>query len=144
MTHNHEHNSFKNIFHKLQLLTKKSYAPYSQFLVAAIIQNQNQKNSLGVNIENVSYGVTVCAEVVAIGNWIVQKKTIINSPEWITILYLYSPQKDFIMPCGRCRQILIEHQQEKHPLKIYTFNQQGIAKMFWLNDLLPAIFTMKK
>ena len=56
------------MFHKLQLLTKKSYAPYSQFLVAAIIQNQKQNNSLGVNIENVSYGVTVCAEVVAIGN----------------------------------------------------------------------------
>lgn len=68
MTHNHEHSSFKNMFHKLQLLTKKSYAPYSQFLVAAIIQNQKQKNSLGVNIENVSYGVTVCAEVIAIGN----------------------------------------------------------------------------
>ena len=48
------------------------------------------------------------------------------------------------MPCGRCRQILIEHQSEKHPIKIYTFNQQGITRIFRLNDLLPGIFTMKK
>ena len=68
MTQNSKCSNSQNIFHQLQSLVKKSYAPYSQFLVTAIIQNQKKKNSLGVNIENVSYGVTMCAEMVAIGN----------------------------------------------------------------------------
>lgn len=112
---------------------KNSYSPYSKFKVGSAIKLSNGKIYSGCNIENASYGGTVCAERVAI--W----KALSEYPgEKITEVLVVTDTKKAWPPCGFCRQVIAEFAAKT--VKIHTSNLKGIQGTFSMKDLLPESF----
>ena len=80
-----------------------AYAPYSQFSVGAAALVDDGRIVVGCNVENVSYGLTLCAECVLVGN------LISTGGGRLIALTCCDQRKEILMPCGRCRQVLLEH-----------------------------------
>lgn len=110
---------------------KNAYAPYSNFKVGAAIRTLDGKIFSGCNVENASYGLTICAERTAICTAI---SLGYRSFEQMVIVANSSPP---CPPCGACRQFLYEFAPE---LKIWVMNLTGEMKSFSLKDLLPEAF----
>lgn len=79
-----------------------AYAPYSQFPVGAAARLEDGSIVTGCNVENASYGLTLCAECTMVG------AARMNGGGLITEFYCVDGQGAILMPCGRCRQILFE------------------------------------
>lgn len=90
-----------NLYKHAKKASELSYSPYSNFRVGAAVLTNGKKVFLGTNIENVSYGLTICAERVAICN------AIINNSIDIIAIAIFS-KKGGVSPCGACRQFIIE------------------------------------
>jgi cytidine deaminase len=84
-------------------LTKQAYAPYSKFRVGAAAQTPDGRIFSGCNVENASYGVTLCAECGLVSEFVA------NAGSALVGICVKSAQGDFLTPCGRCRQLLVEH-----------------------------------
>lgn len=129
----------KSINDGLQETLAKAYSPYSKVKVAAAVEYQvNGENRVayGVNVENVSYGLTICAERSAISNAIVDGMTTIQA------VSVMSNQPSPISPCGACRQVLTEFMQnEDGPVVCVT---QDLEKKWYstLGQLLPNRFDL--
>lgn len=80
----------------------RAYVPYSSFPVGACLVGENNKLYLGVNIENVSIGLTNCAERTAIF------KAVADGTRSFQHLVVVGNTEDPIAPCGACRQVLVE------------------------------------
>lgn len=80
-----------------------AYAPYSGFSVGAAAITSDGRYVTGCNVENVSYGLTLCAECTLIGN------LYISGAGRLRALSCVNAEGDPILPCGRCRQLLHEH-----------------------------------
>jgi len=112
---------------------EKAYAPYSQFKVGAAVVGGDGLVYTGCNIENASYGATVCAERVAIFN------AISSGNRKIVKLAVISPSSQtYTMPCGICRQVAMEFGGKKLP--VLCGGQAGHFKQFTLEELLPEAF----
>lgn len=110
---------------------EKAYCPYSNFPVAALIEGKNGEYAVGVNVENASFGLTVCAERIAMFNFIVNG---FSNP---IRLFLYAPTEEFTPPCGACRQVLSEFNPE---MEIVIFDREENFKLYKLSNLLPQSF----
>ena len=120
---------------------KNSYSPYSKKTVGAAIRLSNGKIFTGCNIENSSYGGTVCAERVAV--WKAASECGGNIQ--ITDVYVATEASPPWSPCGLCRQVINEF-VAKH-CDIVLVNPKGDEKHFTHRDLLPESFdrsTLKK
>jgi cytidine deaminase len=124
--------SQKELLKEAKLVLKNSYSPYSHFRVGAAILTEDGKIFTGVNIENASYGLTICAERVA------AFKAISSGHTSFTDLAIVSSTKKPTFPCGACRQVLSEFSSQ---IKIYL---QGGEKVFRLADLLPHAFDARQ
>jgi len=113
---------------------KNAYAPYSHFNVGAALLTKNGKIYTGCNIENSSYGASVCAERVAIF------KAVSEGEREFTALALVTDTKEPVMPCGICRQVLAEFAPQ---LKIYSATISGIVKETTLDKIFLDAFTIK-
>lgn len=120
-----------NYFAKLRFLLNNAYAPYSKFKVSAIVVADN-KEFYGVNIENASYGATICAERVAINN------AIASGTRAFKELHILSSANDFCYPCALCLQVMSEFFDSK--TKIIVYNKKGEHKTILFNKLLPIKF----
>lgn len=92
-------------------LLKHSYCPYSNFQVACHIRTRSGQVFRGVNVENASYGLTMCAEASAISSMITSTGVENEQDRQIDYIYVCSaekPGKNTLMPCGACRQMLSE------------------------------------
>ena len=83
---------------------KKSYSPFSKFAVGAGVLTANGKVYGGCNVENSSFGMTICAERCAIF------KAVSDGEREILAVAIYSPNEDDCYPCGACRQVMYEFQ----------------------------------
>ncbi|MBN1116155.1 MAG: cytidine deaminase [Bacteroidales bacterium] len=92
--------------------SKKAYCKYSNLHVGAAILHNDGSISSGCNVENASYGLTICAERVAVFQAVLRENTEFNT------IVIYTPTKEPIPPCGACRQVLSEFGNE---LKIFSF-----------------------
>ncbi len=110
---------------------KKAVAPFSKFMVGAALQTKSGKIYSGCNIEVSSYGLTICAERVAIF------KAISEGESEFTTIAITANTKEFCPPCGACRQVLIEFAPD---LTIILLNNQGKTKQTKIADLLPEAF----
>ncbi len=116
-----------------------SHSPYSGVqVVAAVVYevNDEERVAFGVNIENVSYGLTVCAERSAIS------AAVIDGMQSIKALYVMSNQPDPISPCGACRQVVTEFMQDKNAPVLCV--NKALSK-HWnstLGELLPNRFDL--
>jgi cytidine deaminase len=81
---------------------KNAYAPYSRFLVGAAVRGSSGRIYLGCNVENASYGATLCAERSAIA------ALIAAGDQKFDAIAVYTESDEPAMPCGLCRQVLSE------------------------------------
>lgn len=119
---------------KLKELLKNSYSPYSNFKVSSICVMKDGKEFYGVNIENASYGATICAERVAINNAIAlgYKKGDFDK------LYVMVNSDKISSCCFICRQVISEF--FSNDSKIILMNNKGLKKEYSINDLCPVPF----
>ncbi len=113
----------------------QAYAPYSGFQVGAALQTKTGQVFTGANIENASYGLTMCAERVAVFHMVHAGE---REPE---ILVLVTDTKEPVMPCGACRQVLSEFANPD--LRIVSVPLRGTPKETTLRELLPYQFRLK-
>jgi cytidine deaminase len=82
---------------------QKAYVPYSKFPVGAAALTDDGRIVSGCNIENASYGVTLCAECSLVSD------LFRTGPGKLIAFYCVDKHENILMPCGRCRQLLYEH-----------------------------------
>ncbi len=111
---------------------KHAYAPYSHYRVAAALLTEDGEVFTGVNIENASYGATICAERVAVF------KAVSAGQLKFRTLALVTGQGDLPTPCGMCRQVLVEF--GNNDMEIVLSNDEKTV-IYRLGDLLPLSFT---
>lgn len=109
-----------------------AYAPYSKFLVGAAVLAKSGKIYTGCNIENASYGLTVCAERNALFS------AVGAGEREFTALCVVGDTEVPISPCGACRQVMAEF---KVP-RIILANLKGDVKEYTLEELLPYGFSL--
>lgn len=108
-----------------------SVAPFSGFQVGAAVRTGSGKVYTGCNVESASYGLTVCAERVAI--W----KALSEGERQFTELAVVADTETLTPPCGTCRQIIWEFARGA---KIVFANLEGQSEIFHMADLLPRAF----
>ena len=106
----------------------KAYAPYSKFAVGAAVKCKSGAVFAGANIENRSFGLTICAERIAIGAAVAT-----GEREFVAIA-VTSDSDEPIVPCGACRQFLAEFSPD---LTIVSATVRGNRKIDKLSRLLP-------
>jgi cytidine deaminase len=109
----------------------RSLAPFSNFLVGAALRTKEGKIFTGCNIESASYGLTVCAERVAI--W----KALSEGERDFTDLVIAADTEQLTPPCGTCRQIIWEFCKQA---KITLSNLRGQTQEVDIRELLPKAF----
>lgn len=120
---------------------ERAHAPYSKFLVGACLKVRNQDTYIsGCNIENASFGATVCAERVALWNWASQcaspqEREATNIEFMVLVTDTTNP---VATPCGMCLQTLSEFLSPNTP--IFLANLAGLQKEVLFKDLLPYSF----
>ncbi len=81
---------------------ENSYSPYSKFRVGCCLLSSEGKYYMGTNIENISYGMTICAERCAVCN------AVIHGEKKIKVAVVTTDMDYVVTPCGACRQVLVE------------------------------------
>jgi cytidine deaminase len=115
----------------------RAYAPYSRFLVGAALQLRGQTDIfLGCNVENASYGLTICAERMAIGAAAAKFNLLEYPPQQIVVTA--SP---VAAPCGACRQVLAEFGLELEVVCIDPRDPTSQQK-YKISELLPNNFRL--
>lgn len=112
---------------------KKSYSPYSEYQVGAAILFESGKMYGGCNIENASYGATVCAERVAV--W---KALSEGESSKIKLIFVVTSAKDPWPPCGLCRQVLVEFASSG--AQVISEGIKGTQHHYLMEELLPQAF----
>ena len=129
---------FKDLIAQALKAREKSFSPYSKFKVGAAILTKDGKVYTGTNVENASYGLTVCAERVAIfkavsegenGNFIRAIAIVLDAPEYGA-------------PCGACRQVINEFANPDCYVIMATVS--GKYKIENLKTLIPYAFKLEQ
>jgi len=113
---------------------ENSYAPFSDFRVGAALETDDGVIIAGCNVESASYGLTVCAERVAI--W----KAISEGKRKIKHIAVVADTEDLTPPCGVCRQIIWEFGGD---IPVVLANLKGKVETLQMKDLLPRAFDTK-
>ena len=109
--------------------TQRSYAPYSHVLVGAAALSDTGLIAVGSNIENASYGLTLCAECSLVSDLVRQ------GGGRLVALVVVAGDGQPLAPCGRCRQVLFEHGGAQ-----LVIDQGDGAEALTLGELLPHAF----
>ena len=129
-------NNKEKYFQLLQIakdFSKNSYSPYSKFKVGAAVLCEDGKVFGGTNIENVSYGLSMCAERVAMFS------AIANGAKKIKAVAIYT-SKGNTTPCGACRQVIAEFSNN---VDIIYNTKKNTVKIEKISSLLPKSFNKK-
>jgi len=113
-----------------------AYAPYSNFAVGAAILVSDGSIYRGCNIENASFGLTVCAERVALFN------AVSDGRLDIVAVAVVSSAPKLCKPCGACRQVIAEFSQANNPIIVLSASQSGETELQTITTLLPDTFTL--
>ena len=119
----------QNLIKKAQKASEKSYSPYSNYKVGAALLTKEDKIFTGTNIENASYGATMCAERVAIFN------AVASGYKDFKAIAVYT--KDAGIPCGMCLQVMSEFSPE---IEVIIAKSLDDYKTYKLSELLPHPF----
>jgi len=113
-----------------------AYAPYSNFAVGAAVLLSDGSIHQGCNIENASFGLTICAERVAIFRAVAAGRMDIAAVAVVT-----SAPK-ICKPCGACRQVIAEFSRADSPIIIISTTASGLSATETITNLLPDNFTL--
>ncbi len=108
-----------------------AHAPFSNFKVGAALQDASGRIHTGCNVENATYGLTVCAERVAVF------KAVSEGARKFTRIAVAADTQALTPPCGACRQILWEFCGD---IEVILVNLEGRSECFRLKDLYPRPF----
>ncbi len=111
-----------------------AYAPYSKFRVGAAVRTKGGRIFTGCNVESASYGLTVCAERVAI--W----KAVSEGEKEFEKIAVVADTQELTPPCGVCRQILWEFGGD---IPVIFANLKGDVETVQMKELLPRAFDTK-
>ena len=124
---------FRKLIAAAKTTQRHAHAPYSKFCVGAALLTKSGKVYTGVNVENASYGLTICAERVAI------TKAVSEGHRQFKAIAVVAPSAN-LSPCGACRQVLAEFGEmvvvcadSRNPRKI---------RLHLLSELLPHAFKL--
>ena len=109
----------------------RAYAPYSNFFVGAALVTGDGRHFSGANVENASYGLSICAERVA------ATTAVAAGARRIEAVAVTSSAPDPTPPCGACRQFLYEFNAE---MTVVSEGSNGERKEWRLSELLPDGF----
>lgn len=113
---------------------KNAYTPYSRFPVGAAILSVSGKIFSGCNIENASFGLTICAERCAVATAVAA-----GERQWKAIAIA---SRSGVTPCGACRQVLVEFGMDFEVLLVDSESEQITAR--WkISELLPGAFELE-
>jgi cytidine deaminase len=107
---------------------KNAYAPYSKFTVGAALLTKDGEIFLGSNVENASFGLTICAERSAVA------AAVAAGHRDLDAIAILTDSKKPALPCGACRQVLAEFNPS---MKVIAATVDGETEQFSLKDLLP-------
>lgn len=111
---------------------ERAYAPYSHFSVGAAVLTGKGGMFTGVNVENASYGLTVCAERNAVAAMIDGRENEIRAVAVCTV--------NGVAPCGACRQVLSEFAPPGSAVPVWMIDSRGNVRETTLSALLPDKF----
>ncbi|XP_078338440.1 cytidine deaminase-like isoform X2 [Crassostrea virginica] len=113
-------------------MKEKAYCPYSKFRVGAALLCQDGTVITGCNVENASYGLTICAERCAL------TKAVSEGHRRFKAIAISSDLKtSFIVPCGACRQFMVEFGTDWN---VYMTKPDDTYKLLKTGELLPLSF----
>ena len=107
---------------------RRAYAPYSKFSVGAVLVAADGRTFAGCNVENISYGLTICAERSAVAVAVAA-----GCREFSRIIIVADTEVP-VSPCGACRQVLAEFNPD---LEVVLTTFGGKVEFFRLSELLP-------
>lgn len=122
----------EELIDKAQQAMQKSYAPYSKFRVGAAILMADGTVFSGCNIENASFGLSICAERVAIF------KAIAEGRRDFKALAVVCDSDNYCAPCGACRQVMTEFAVE---MPVIMANRQKKYTVQSVQELIPGFFS---
>jgi cytidine deaminase len=109
---------------------EKAHAPYSHFTVGAALLARSGRVYTGCNVENASYGLSVCAERTAVFKAVSEGERDFEAIAVVT--------ENGATPCGACRQVLMEFGED---IQVVVADEAGGYQVFELQELLPEAFT---
>ncbi len=109
---------------------KAAYVPYSHFAVGAALRAEDGRVFTGCNVENASYGLTICAERNAVAHAVAEGARRFDVIAVVT--------GNGVTPCGACRQVLAEFGPE---MTVIVGDAAGNRCIYTMNELLPDAFT---
>lgn len=115
----------------------RAYAPYSQFRVGAAVLTRSGRVFRGCNVENASYGLTLCAERVALALAVAEG----CSRGEFTHLAVIADTTEPVAPCGACRQVMME--LAGPDLIVIQANLRGALSQLTMAALLPGAFALQ-
>lgn len=124
----------KELYRIANDVKENAYAPYSGFRVGAALLTRSGKVYTGVNVENASYGATLCAERGAVA------KAVSEGEREFQAIAIASSEGE-AMPCGICRQVLMEFAPD---LRVITGKDEEHLESYSLQELLPGAFSLQK
>ena len=124
---------YKKLLDFARQASEYSYSPYSKFKIGAAVLCDGDKVFCGTNVENASYGLSVCAERVAV--W----TAIANGAKKIKAVAIYT-SKGNTTPCGACRQVIAEFSNN---VDIIYNTKNNTVKIEKISSLLPKSFNKK-
>jgi cytidine deaminase len=129
--------NLKLAYEAARKVRENAHAPYSEFKVGVALKLRGQPDLVtGCNVENASYGLTICGERNAFFHAVAKYQHI--DPEYIVVVTDSEPPAP---PCGLCLQAMAEFCQPT--FEVYLANLKGIQQKFLLRELLPKPFHLK-
>jgi cytidine deaminase len=120
--------NFENLLPAARSVREKAYAPYSRFSVGAALRGKSGRVYLGCNVENLSFGLTICAERNALASAIAAGEREFDA------IAIVADSVSPVTPCGACRQSLAEFAPT---IAICSSNLSGVTFVSDLGVLLP-------
>ena len=124
------------MFEELKSNMNNCYAPYSNYKVSCCLATKEGKKYFGVNVENGSYGGSICAERVAITKAISEGE----KPFSFSELHILGSGDTLAMPCFICRQTFVEFFDKD--VLIYVYDSKGEYTKYRMSDLCPLPFDL--
>lgn len=123
----------RRLFNEARQASLCSYSPYSRFAVGAAVLTRKGSIYRGTNVENASFGLTICAERVAIF------AAVANGDRDITAIAIYGKRGN-VSPCGACRQVILEFGIDID----VVFEQKGRLVVRKSKRLVPEYFDKRR
>lgn len=125
--------NYQDLLREAKKASAMAYAPYSRFPVGAALLTVTGEVFTGCNVENASYGLTICAERVAV------TKAVSAGFREFKAIAIYAPTEEPISPCGACRQVLAEFGPDGEVIMGNGEDNYMVAKVA---ELLPGAFSL--